>query len=219
MYMGTPVHVETLIRYLKEEGLVWKRTRHSLKKKRDEAAFERCREELQALRDQALAGDIELVCSDECGFAQVHPNRSAWTPCGEQHRIEAPRGQRLNVTAALFSSGQVMHAQYWCSSTAELFLGFVAQVAKQATKPVVIVLDNASIHRAAAIQPALEWLKQQGVTLKFLPPYSPELNRIEVMWRLMKHRWLALKRRSKEELEQAVDHVFANFGTKFKMDF
>lgn len=30
---GTPVHVETLIRYLKEEGLVWKRTRHSLKKR------------------------------------------------------------------------------------------------------------------------------------------------------------------------------------------
>lgn len=29
---GTPVHVETLIRYLKEEGLVWKRTRHSVKK-------------------------------------------------------------------------------------------------------------------------------------------------------------------------------------------
>jgi predicted SpoU family rRNA methylase len=35
----------------------------------------------------------------------------------------------------------------------------------------------------------------------------------------MKHRWLALKRRSKEELEQAVDHVFANFGGKFKMEF
>lgn len=29
---GVPVHVETLIRYLKEEGLVWKRTRHSTKK-------------------------------------------------------------------------------------------------------------------------------------------------------------------------------------------
>ena len=35
----------------------------------------------------------------------------------------------------------------------------------------------------------------------------------------MKHRWLALKRRSKEELEQAVDHVFANFGGLFKMEF
>jgi transposase len=29
---GTPVHVETLIRYLKEESLVWKRTRHSRQK-------------------------------------------------------------------------------------------------------------------------------------------------------------------------------------------
>ena len=31
---GEPVHVETLARYLKENHLVWKRTRHSLKKKR-----------------------------------------------------------------------------------------------------------------------------------------------------------------------------------------
>ena len=30
---GKPVHVDTLVRYLKEGGLVWKRTRHSLKKK------------------------------------------------------------------------------------------------------------------------------------------------------------------------------------------
>ncbi|MDO9199732.1 MAG: IS630 family transposase [Hydrogenophaga sp.] len=189
------------------------------KKKRDDAAFEHCREELQALRDQAQAGAIELVYFDESGFAQVHPNRSAWTPCGEQHCIEAPRGQRLNVMAALFSSGKVVHTRYWLSSTAEVFLGFVSELAKNVGKPVVIVLDNASIHRAAAIQPALKLLQKSGVTLKFLPPYSPELNRIEVMWRLMKHRWLALKRRSKEELEQAVDHVFANFGGKFKMEF
>lgn len=123
------------------------------------------------------------------------------------------------MVAALFSSGKAVHTRYWCSSTAELFLGFVLELAKHASKPVVIVLDNASIHRAAAIQPALELLKQQGVTLKFLPPYSPELNRIEVMWRLMKHRWLAFKRRTKEELEQDVDHVFANFGGQFKMTF
>lgn len=157
-------------------------------KKRDDAAFERCREELQALREQAQAGDIELVYLDESGIAQVHPNRSAWTPCGEQHCIEAPRGQRLNVLAALFSSGKAVHTRYWCSSTAERFLGFVSELARQVSKPMVIVLDNASIHRAAAIEPALERLKQQGVTLKFLPPYSPELNRIEVMWRLMKRK-------------------------------
>lgn len=121
--------------------------------------------------------------------------------------------------AALLSSGTVVHAHYWCTSTAELFLGFVADLAKKVSKPLVIVLDNASIHRAGAIQDALALLKKQGVKFEFLSPYSPELNRIEVMWRLMKHRWLAVKRRTEEELERAVEHVFEHFGRQFKMEF
>jgi hypothetical protein len=188
-------------------------------KKRDEAAFERSRQEIEALREQAQAGEISLAYFDEAGFAQVHPNRSAWTPCGEQHCIDAPRGERLNVMAALFSDGSVMHSHYWCSSTAEIFLGFVGELAKTVTKPLVILIDNASIHRARAIQPALKMLEKKGITLKFLPPYSPELNRIEKLWWLMKHRWMALARRTKAELEQAVDHILTNFGAEFKMKF
>jgi hypothetical protein len=171
------------------------------------------------LRAQAQAGEIDLAYFDEAGFAQVHPNRSAWTPNGEQHCIEALRGQRLNVMAALFNNGSVIHSHYWCSSTAEISLGFVGELAKRATKPLVIVIDNASIHRARAIQPALKLLEEKGITLKFLPPCSPELNRIEIMWRLMKHRWMALARRTKEELKQDVDHVIARFGGQFTMDF
>ena len=190
-----------------------------LEKKRDAAAFAKSSEELDKLRAQAQAGEIELAYLDEAGFAQVHPNRSAWTPRGEQHRIEAPRGKRLNIMAALLSSGTVEYAHYWCTSTAELFLGFVNDLAQKVSKPLVIVLDNAKIHSAAAIRPALQLLEKQGVKFEFLSPYSPELNRIEVMWRLMKHRWLAAKRRSEAELGQAIDHVFEHFGSQFKMDF
>jgi len=121
--------------------------------------------------------------------------------------------------AALLSSGTVENAHYWCSSTAELFLGFVADLASKVSKPLVIVLDNASIHRAKAIRHAVAMLEKQGVKFEFLSPYSPELNRIEVMWRLMKHRWLAAKRRSEAELEQAVKHMFEHFGSQFKMKF
>ena len=60
------------------------------------------------MRAQAQAGKIRLAYFDEVGFAQVHPKRSAWTVCGEQHCIEAPHGERLNVMAALFSDGSVM---------------------------------------------------------------------------------------------------------------
>ena len=190
-----------------------------LEKKRDAAAFAKSSQALDKLRAQAQAGEIELAYLDEAGFAQVHPNRSAWTPRGEQHLIDAPRGQRLNVIAALLSSGTVVHAHYWQTSTAETFLGFVEYLRRQVSKPLVIVLDNASIHDAAAIRPALALLGKQGVKFEFLSPYSPELNRIETMWRLMKHRWLEVKRRTKEELERAVDHVFAHFGSQFRMEF
>ena len=114
-----------------------------------------------------------LAYLDEAGFAQVHPNRSAWTPRGEQHRIEAQRGERLNVMAALLSSGDVVHAHYWETSTAATFLGFVDHLRGQVSQPQGTVLDNAYIHRAKAIQPGLAMLEEQGVKFEFLAPYSP----------------------------------------------
>ena len=35
----------------------------------------------------------------------------------------------------------------------------------------------------------------------------------------MKRRWMEVKRRTKEELERAVEHVFEHFGGQFKMEF
>jgi len=48
---------------------------------------------------------------------------------------------------------------------------------------VYIVLENAKYHPARALQP---WLNQHRdwLTLLFLPPYSPELNPIERVWKL-----------------------------------
>ena len=69
-------------------------------KKRAEAEFAKSSQRLDELRAQAHTGDIVLACLDEAGFAQVHPNRNAWTL----------RGERLNVIAALLSTGQVVHA-------------------------------------------------------------------------------------------------------------
>jgi agmatine/peptidylarginine deiminase len=71
---GKPVHVDTLVRYLQEGGLVWKRTRHQ----RDDAAFERSGQEIEALRAQAQAGEISLAYFDG-RLCAGSPNRSAWT--------------------------------------------------------------------------------------------------------------------------------------------
>lgn len=49
----------------------------------------------------------------------------------------------------------------------------------------VVILDNASFHRAKPLQ---EILAQVGCSLLMLPPYSPDLNKIEPLWNTLKCR-------------------------------
>ena len=102
-------------------------------------------------------------------------------------------GRRLNVVAALLSNGTVISAKLGCAFTAPLFAGFVAILNEQVTKPLTVILDNASVHTSRTMAPLMAVLSRQGVTLYFRPPYSPELNRIEKRCPLVKHRWMAPK--------------------------
>lgn len=160
-----------------------------------------------------------LAYVDEAGFSAVHPNRSAWTPKGERHLIEAKRGKRLNVLAALLSSGGLFSARLWQATTSELFVGFLGLLKEHVAKPLTVILDNASIHTAKRIRPFVDLLKKQGLTLYFLPTYSPELNRIEKLWHKAKHTWMAVKCRNSQMLEADVSHILDNFGSAYKLDF
>lgn len=57
-------------------------------------------------------------------------------------------------------------------------------------KPTIVVHDNASIHRSQLAKKQHPiWLKQ-GLSVFFLPPYSPEMNRIEEQWLHLKRQEL-----------------------------
>ena len=139
---------------------------------------------------------------DEAGFMPQPPNRSAWTARGEMHYVSAKRGRRLNVIGTLFSSGKLMLAKLWRSVTGLFFFAFLMAMIKTIRKPLVVILDNASIHTSKKLKPYWDLLKEQGMQFYFLPPYSPELNRIEILWRKMKYEWLPFKQIEPEELEK-----------------
>lgn len=107
--------------------------------------------------------------------------------------IDARRGQRLNVLGAMLSSGELFTVKLWETTTSLLFAGFLGLLTEHVGKPLTVILDNASVHKAKAIQPYLKLLAKKGLTLYFLPPYSPELNRIEMLWHKMKYKWMAFK--------------------------
>lgn len=188
-------------------------------KKRNEAAFRSAQAEILGLREQAAAGQIVLGYLDEAGFSAVHPNRSAWTKVGTQHLIPAIRGQRLNVLAALMSTGHLESTQFTGSMTSNTLIEFLYEIADKYTTSVTLIIDNASVHRSKKVNEQMVLLEQKGVKLYFLPPYSPELNRIEKLWQQMKYVWMSVKCRTLDVLNQDVSHILDNFGVNFKLAF
>src|SRR2546425_2190496 len=64
-----------------------------------------------------------------------------------------------------------------------------------------------------------KWVKR-GLIIKYLPPYSPELNLIEILWRFMKYSWLPFSAyMSFPCLVQAVEDILTRFGTDYTINF
>lgn len=185
---GATVHVATVRALLKRNRRSWKMTRHSLKKVRDEQAFKQASQEIDVLCARAESGEIVLGYLDEAGFSCVHPNRHAWTKIGKQHLIPAMRGHRLNVLAALMSVGTLEDTMFSGPMSSKIFTDFVDEISDKYDKEIVFILDNASFHKSKAVAEWVKNYKPRNVTLKFLPSYSPVLNRIEKFWHTVKHR-------------------------------
>jgi putative transposase len=91
------------------------------------------------------------------------------------------------------------------------FLDFVQRIPRLPDKPLVIVLDNGSMHISWVVKEALAQLREQRIYLYYLPPYSPELNEIEAIFGGIKAHDLPERRyTSWESLEAAISTGFTH---------
>jgi transposase len=63
-----------------------------------------------------------------------------------------------------------------------------------------------------------QW-QRRGLYLYYLPPYSPELNRIEILWKQAKYFWRKFVRLTAGALVDEVQSLMANYGTEFTINF
>jgi putative transposase len=137
---------------------------------------------------------------------------------GERKRLpyENPQGRRGN-TLVLSAPTGVQPAWDWIGKprafTAEDLIEFLLQ-RPPCPVPLVIVLDNASLHRCQAVREALPRLWARRIYFYFLPPYSPELNAIERRFRVIKHDDLPARVYTPlAALEAAVDDAYTRYET------
>jgi transposase len=92
----------------------------------------------------------------------------------------------------------------------ELFVAYVEQVLVPTLKPGdVVIMDNLKVHKMAAVRQAIE---ASGATLLFIPPYSPDLNPIELAFSKLKALLRAKAISTTEALWKAVGELCGNFS-------
>jgi transposase len=208
-------------RHLKRIKAGYRRTASTLDHKQDPAKAERAGKVLSNLKAKAAAGQVVLYYLDECGFAPTLPVSYSWSLPKTRKLIpyEAPQGRRVNALAAYRPFGRKPRLDVFTAErtwTSYDLIGFLKAPPWSRT-PRVVVLDNASIHTSKVIKAARKGLADLGIYLYFLPPYSPKLNRIEPVFRQVKHQ--EIPRRShatRSGLREAVESGFTNYARKLR---
>ena len=151
----------------------------------------------------------------------------AWQPTGETLRLPTRHGGRVNLLGFLSHSapGYLQRVEGTLDSAGVIAALDAFAEQRQGQGLTLVVLDNAPIHHSHAraadrFHARIEHWLAYGVGIHFLPPYSPELNLIEILWRKLKYEWLPLSAYlSAESLREAIDEIIANYGSKYQLTF
>jgi transposase len=208
-------------RYLRGLQAGYRRTASTLEHKQDPAKVARARQVLAGLMAKAVAGRLRLLYLDESGFSPSLPTGYSWCLPGQRKRVkyEYPQGRRVNALAAyepLATSPWLDAVPFERTLTSDDLLAYLRSL-PPATVPRVVVLDNASLHVSRVTKAARPGLAKVGIFLYYLPPYSPELNRIEAVFKQVKHHEMPTRSHtSKAELRVSVEQGFDSYRRKLQ---
>ena len=122
-----------------------------------------------------------------------------WGPKGERLRGFAPHGhwRTLTFLGALRCDRLTAPCVFDGPINGECFRAYVQQQLVAVLRPGdIVIMDNLGSHKSKAVRQSIE---AAGAKLRFLPPYSPDLNPIEQAFAKIKHWMRAAQKRTVED--------------------
>jgi len=169
----------------------------------------------------------ELICLkylDESGFERTSSLNYSYAKVGQQKTIYQPRrrGKRISILGLWEPYQSFEYAVVVGGFNSERYLQLLqwqADLAQQRLvktgKITVIIQDGASFHRSNKVKHYWQVWQQQGLYIFFLPPYSPQMNRIEDEWLHLKRNELSAQIFEDEyDLALALIHAIKNRADK-----
>ncbi len=160
---------------------------------------------------QASLDPQRLIFIDETGCATNMIRLRGRALRGRRLRGSTPHGhwKITTFTAGLTIGGLTAPMVLDGPMNGEWFKAYVNQVLVPALKPGdIVVMDNLSAHKSDDIRSAIE---AAGAELRYLPPYSPDLNPIEQAFSKLKAHLRKHKERSVESLWARIGKLLHSF--------
>ncbi|KAG0438483.1 hypothetical protein DMUE_3060 [Dictyocoela muelleri] len=133
----------------------------------------------------------QLIFIDETGFNLHLAPKFGYSQRNTKCYVNVPnsKGSNVSLLCAINIQGILAYKIKVGSFKSIDFLSYINNVLPSAepNDRICIVMDNASIHKTSDV---LQALYNRGYMVKFLPPYSPQLNHIEEFFSSLKSRFI-----------------------------
>ena len=157
---------------------------------------------------QRVVPPEKFIFLDETGINRSMTKREAWAPRGLRAVDFVPGNKGKNVTliGAVRLSGPVAMRTLENSLNKKSFSDYIRSALVPNLQPGdVVVMDNCPCHND---KQALDAIEKAGAHVLFLPPYSPDLNPIEMVWNALKRRFERLTVSSVPEIRAALNKAW-----------
>lgn len=158
----------------------------------------------QHAKFQRRAAGGRLVFLDESGVTISMTPTRARSPRGKRVYEHVPRnrGQVTTLIGAMSLSGVIAMATIDAATSGDVFVAYVEQVlAPELKDGDIVVMDRLAAHKLVRVKDLIEGV---GARLLLLPPYSPDLNPIELFWGWLKDSLRKAKPRSRDAVDREV---------------
>ena len=141
---------------------------------------------LPKLQARAKTIGAEILYADEAGIRSDYHTGTTWGPIGRTPVVRAT-GQRVSIQmlSAISAQGQMQFMIHEGRVDSEVFRTFLQQLMLDRKRPIILVVDGHSIHKSGLVKEYVESTKGL-LELVYLPPYSPQLNPDEQVWKNVK---------------------------------
>ncbi len=173
--------VRTVGEYLKRWGYTAKKPCRHARDQDPEEVDQWLHETYPTLARKARNEGADILWCDETGVAADEHPGSGYAREGQRAVMEVPKPHiRVNMISAISNAGLLRFMTYKGNMNGALFLVFLEQLLRGATRKIYLIADRLKAHDTAEVR---RWLAahKDKIELVLLPMYSPELNADEYL--------------------------------------